>query len=376
MARVLSYYRGEAQGGATFYTYAKPDDTSEATRVYSGSLVTLPANYYSRETNHMWPTIIPGGWMFYYNVGSLEAIYQTVPDKCTPPDSVTIENGILIIKGGAGGEANAFECWEVSYNERDVNDTEWVGWRKEFVALHPENPVSVQAGKVRQYRVRTCGTAGEEYYSDHVLCETLLNGNTAAGVPTVEVPIAGGSSRLHSPSVRISCPPDPDDDPMTLMRRIDNGSLEETMILEGAGGVVYDQLPWMTEGEHVVEYLSRDINNHDSDVDRTSFSVEPSVWTREIAAGDIISNREISHQADIEELFSAVNGIRAFYGLGEIECPGTIGRFGDWQSQIQAMLSGVNDVYDLIHRTRPDWPEVPAFPTAAVVNAIREACQA
>ena len=376
MARVLNHYRGEAQGGATFYMYDRPSTSSPATRVYNGDLVTLPPDYLSMEVNGMWPTINPGGWMFYYNVGSLEPVYYTEPDRCTPPDSVTLEDGVVKISGGAGGDENEFLGWGLSYRDRSVNDSVWGEWCEDLFTRETEIQVSMNSGKVRQFRVRTMGSAGESYYSDYVICEKLLNGNSAAGVPTVELPVAGGASRMHSPCVRISCPPDPDGDPMSLMRRIDNGRLELAVALEGTGGVVYDQLPYLEEGEHVVEYLSRDINNLDSGVDRVSFTVQPAVWTREIAPGTVISSREVSHRADIAELLEAVNGIRAFYGLGEVELPGTVGRFADWQGQMQLLLSAAGDVYDLMHRARPDWPEVPAFPTASVVNAVREACEA
>ena len=107
MAKIVKYYRAEAQGGATFYSYARPDDTSSAVRIYRGDLVKLPANYLSQEENGMWPTLIPGGWMFFYNVGNIEAVHEYVPDRCTPPDSVELTgNTLIILAARAWGKMN------------------------------------------------------------------------------------------------------------------------------------------------------------------------------------------------------------------------------------------------------------------------------
>lgn len=375
MARVVSYYRAEAQGGATFYAYAQPDDTSSAVRIYRGDLVTLPADYLSQEENSMWPTLIPGGWMFYYNVGNIEAVYEYLPDRCTPPDFVGLFGTTLYIYGGAGSEDNAWHGWEVSWRERAVNEAAWGPWGNETIVLTNESQVEVTPGKVRQFRVRTRGMAGVAYFSDFVVCPTLLNGNTAAGTPTVELPVPGMSCRLHSPWVRVICPPDPDNDPMRLMRSVDGASWTLAANLEGQGGIVIDRLPWLDEGEHAVEYRLYDVNNLGSPVDRAGFTVEPSQWTRDIAPGDVISNDQFSHQADLKELLTAVNGMRAFYGLSEVSLPGTVGRFCDWKAQMETLLQAADEVYQLFEQPQT-LPEVPSYPAANIINTLREACQA
>lgn len=376
MAQVVDYYRGEAQGGATMYVYAQPDNTSTAVRIYSGSPIALPADYQQHETNGMYPTINPGGWIYYYNIGPMEAVYKTVTDPCTPPQSVALEGETLVITGGSGGDLNDFTGWGVSSRERGINDTVWGEWSPDTVAQ--ASPVSVTSisGKVVQFRVRTLGSAGEAYFSNYVECETLLNGNSAAGVPIVELPVAGASARCHTPSIRINCPPDPDGDAIRLMRSIDGGEWTLAASLPGTGGVVIDHLPALSEGEHAVEYKSVDANGLSSGVDRAGFTVLPYGWRREIHAGDVISNLQISHAADLREMLSAVNGMRAFYGLGPVAFSGTVGRFADWQAQLQLLISAVDEVYSLMERTRPDWPEVPAWPAAAPINAVREACEA
>lgn len=375
MARVVSYYRAEAQGGATFYSYAQPDDTSSAVRIYRGDLVTLPADYLSQEENSMWPTLIPGGWMFYYNVGNIEAVYEYLPDACTPPDYVGLYGTTLYIYGGTGSEENEWRGWEVSYRDRPVNEAVWGEWGNAFITVTNETEVEMAPGMVRQFRVRTRGSAGRSYYSGYVVCQTLLNGNAAAGTPTVELPVPGMSCRLHSPWVRVICPPDPDDDPMRLMRSVDGGSWTLAVQLDGKGGIITDRLPWLEEGEHTIEYRLYDVNNLGSPIDRAAFTVEPAQWTRAIAPGDVISNQQFSHQADLHQLLQAVNGMRAFYGLSEVSFPGTVGHFCDWKSQMETLLQAVDEVYQLFEQPQ-SWPEVPAYPAAQIINTIREACEA
>ena len=375
MAKIVKYYRAEAQGGATFYAYAQPDDTSSAVRIYRGDLVTLPANYLSQEENSMWPTLIPGGWMFYYNVGNIEAVHEYVPDRCTPPDSVELTGSTLIILGGEGVGENEWRGWEISYRERAVNESAWGEWGNSYITITSENTVEAPSGKVRQFRVRTRGSEDLAYYSEYVICTTLLNGNAAAGSPTVELPVPGMSCRLHSPWVRILCPPDPDNDAMRLMRSVDGGAWTLAAELEGAGGTVTDRLLPLEEGEHTVEYRLYDLNNLGSPIDRASFTVEPAQWTRPIAPGDVISSDRFSHQADLHQLLQAVNGMRAFYGLSEVTFPGTVGRFCDWKSQIETLLQAVDEVYQLFDQPQ-SWPEVPSYPAALPINTLREACEA
>ena len=124
-----------------------------------------------------------------------------------------------------------------------------------------------------------------------------------------------------------------------------------------------------------MEYRLYDINNLGSPIDRAAFTVEPEQWTRGIAPGDVISNDQFSHQADLQELLTAVNGMRAFYGLSEVSFPGTVGRFCDWKSQMETLLQAVDEVYQLFDQ-QESWPEVPAYPAAQIINTIREACEA
>ena len=167
MAQEIWYYKGEAEGGATFYMYDKPSTSSAATRVYNGALVTLSADYRNEMVNGMYPTINPGGWMFPCNIAGLSPVYRTVTDPCTPPDSVSLSGETLVISGGAGGDLNNWKGWGVSWRERSVNGSDWNEWTEDIITAEAEVAVTVTIGKVRQFRVRTIGTAGSDYYSDY-----------------------------------------------------------------------------------------------------------------------------------------------------------------------------------------------------------------
>ena len=126
------------------------------------------------------------GWVNMSNVGDVKTVYKTVTDACTPPSSVTLDTTAkeLTITGGSGGDLNKFEGWGISWRESPENVELWSAWSEDSVTTTNVVTVSVNAGMVRQFRVRTRGSAGEAYYSAYVECPTLLVGITAVIAPT------------------------------------------------------------------------------------------------------------------------------------------------------------------------------------------------
>ena len=199
MAQVVSHYTATVTGGATLYRYVKPDDTSTATRIYSGTQVKLPTDYAQRLTNRMYPLQSPTGWMFWYHLTGFAPVYTTVADTCTPPDTLDILNGVLTITGGAGGDLNAWTGFGVSWRERRISESNWGEWSGDTVVTSRTVDVTATSGMVRQYRVRTLGEAGAAYFSAYTVCDMLVNGNAAAGTPVVLRPLSGTVSAVASP---------------------------------------------------------------------------------------------------------------------------------------------------------------------------------
>ncbi len=372
MAQVVDYYTATAGGNSCMYYYQYPDKSSTATRIYTGTVIGFAANYVERGTNGMYPMSNPPGWIDWYHVQNVKAVYRTVADPCTAPTKLMLntEEKTLAIIGGDGGDLNAWTGFGISCRERAINSTLWGEWSEDTVAADRSVSVSVDSGMVRQFRVRTLGEAGADYYSDYVVCETLLNGNTAAGTPVVLFPLSGMETTAPVPVLKIDCPPEPDGDNMTLQRSLNGGAWTDAASLKGDGGVVYDPLP-VEEGTHTVRYRLMDANGETSGEDSISFVRTSKSWARSIRTGDVIATREISFVKDILELLERVNSVRAFYGMSAIILPGTPGRVGDWQSQLEAMQNAVNECRTAMALPDESFDSPSAWPQAAQINQLR-----
>lgn len=377
MARVVGYYQSHVIGGATIYYYEKPDDTSKATRIHKGTEIRLPADYASSLTNGMYRIIRPGsGWMFWWNVGDKIAVYETVTDKCVPPTTVSLELStmVLTIEGGAGGDLNDFSGYGISWRDRPENGTEWGAWSQEVsVTGEPAtyNASRPAIGVVRQFRVRTQGTAGSKYYSAYVECANQVTGNSTA-TPVINFPVNGGKTRTKEPWVITYMEPDPNGEEQTLCRKVDDGEWYDVTICDpNTITVDYKTLKELTPGEHTVYEKLVDASGEESPVVSSTFTLESFEWSRSIEAGDVISNQQISHRKDIEELLETLNVTRSYYGLGPIESlPGVVGRFADWKSQMEAIREGITDI-NTVREGSPFTIEIPEYPTASTFNRLR-----
>lgn len=374
MAQVVNYYKAEM--AYTDYAFQKAEGTSGKIQLSYGDEVRFPPDYGERVTNSRWPIIFPhnGYWVNYWTVGERTPVYKTVTDVCTQPDELALDTtaNTLAIIGGAGGDLNTLQGFGVSWRERDIASEAWGEWSAETATAGRTVSVSVTPGKVRQYRVRTQGSAGEAYYSAWVICTTLLNGNTA-NEPTVLLPVSGAVTVSRTPVVVVSLGADSEGDRMDLQRSIDGGEWFRAATAAGTGETVYDQLQDLTEGSHTIRYKVVDINAGESAETAVTIVVQHGSWTREIASGDIISNAEISHVADINEMLYAANVQRMYYGLPEIVLPGTVGMFADWDRQMKALLNAAKDCQVSAGQLPPVPRAMDGWPNAALLNQVREA---
>lgn len=376
MAQVIDRYRAEAGGSSAMYYYQYADNTSAATRLYSGTVIYLHKDYADRITAGMYLMVDPSGWIPWYYVQNVKPVYKTVTDACTPPDKLTIDRTAqtLTITGGAGGDLNALTGFGVSFRERAISSSAWGEWSEDTVTAGRILSVSAGSGMVRQYRARTLGEAGSGYYSSYVICETLLNGNTAAGTPAVILPVSGMETIGASPTVRIDCPAEPVGDGMTLQRSLDGGGWTDAAALTGEGGTVYDTLS-VEEGGHTVRYRLVDANGEAGGEDAISFVRSPANWSRAISPGDVIANREISFASDVRELMEKVNGMRAFYGMPAAALPGTPGRAGDWACQLQAMQTAAAECRAALQLADAAFEQPASWPRASQINQLRSAIE-
>lgn len=374
MAQVLEKYRATAGGSSTMYYYRYADNTSQATRIYTGEGIYLHKDYGVRETNGMYLMVDPSGWIHWYHVQDIAPVYVTVTDACTAPSAVTMDTAskVLYITGGSGGDLNNWTGFGVSHRDRAINSSTWGAWSGDTVVTSRSISVSVSSGMVRQYRVRTLGDAGSSYYSSYVVCETLLNGNTAAGTPAILLPLSGMETCAGKVAFRIECPPEPDGDNMTLQRSMDGGGWVTAAGLSGAGGVICDEVA-LSQGSHTVRYRLMDANGETGGEDSITFQLGGLAWQRTISTGDVIANRQISFVADIHEMLDRINQLRTFYGLQPTALPGTLGRVGDWQMQLSAMQAALDECRITTGRSAYGFEQAAGWPSARQINQLRTA---
>ena len=136
MARTLIHYTATAVGGATFYCYAQPDESSRAARLANGDALVLPAWYANEITGGMLRITQPrDGWIFSCNVSGIQPVYAVTVDPCTPPSLIALNPStrLLTITGGAGGDLNTLTGFGISWRDRDLNSAEWGSWTADAV---------------------------------------------------------------------------------------------------------------------------------------------------------------------------------------------------------------------------------------------------
>lgn len=374
MAKIIDRYSAEAGGSSTMYYYRYPDNSSEATRIYTGETIYLAADYGTSMEGSMYRLIDPEGWIHWYHVRNIQPVYKTVTDPCTAPDAVAIQNGVLTISGGSGGDLNAWTGFGVSHRQRAVNSALWGAWSEDDAVAERSIPVGAESGTVRQYRVRTLGSAGSSYFSGYTVCETLISGNTAAGTPVILLPVSGTSTCSGVCAVKLQCPPEPDGDSMTLQRSLDGSAWVNVKTLDGAGGTVYDMLSPET-GEHTLRYRLVDMNGESGGEDGISFERAELNWNRMIEPNGIIANREISFVRDIHQLTECVNLLCAFYGRPALVLPGTPGAVSDWHRQLLAMQEAVDGCRAAAGRTAYGFERPEGWPSAFRINQLKQAIE-
>lgn len=371
MARIVDYYSAMAGGSSTMYYFQYADNTSAATRIYTGTPIQLPADYGARMVDTMYPLKSPSGWIHWYHIQNITPVYKTITDACTPPTTLSLnsQTKVLTITGGAGGDLNAWTGFGVGWRERKVNESTWGAWSNDTTVTTRTVSVTANTGMVRQYRVRTLGEAGSAYYSEYVLCNSLFNGNTAAGTPVILLPIAGASTCAGIAAFKVDCPKEPDGESMTLERSVNGGNWTSVATVASTGGVIYDTLT-MSGGSCTVKYRLMDASGTVGGEDSIAFTSVIKAWPRAIDAGDVIASPNVSFVNDIRKMHELISLQRTFYGLSEMKLPGAVGRFADVRQQMSAMQIAIDDCRVATGRAKYGFDELSGFPTAEQITQI------
>lgn len=378
MAQTLTHYIARAVGGATLYCYEQPHETSRAVRIQNGETLHLPSWYNCEMPGGMVRITQPcAGWMFLCNVTDIQPVYETLIIPCKPPTAVSLDvpTRTLTFTGGQGGELNTLTGYGISWRDRLINSADWSAWTEDLVCENTEFPVSdPPSGQIRQFRIRTLGSAGSSYFSGYVLCKTQLI-HSEKPAPVILYPMSGSSSRSAAPWLIVHCPAAEEEQQLYL--QIDEEEWNSVTICDA--NIITEShslLKNLQPGLHSLRVkLIGETSGSESIVDSALFTQEPFAWSRSIASGDVIASRTVSHRRDLLEMLETLNIIRAYYGLPPIEAlPGYVGRLSDWQKQITTLQEGLNEVLTAKEET-PRTFSTASWPTASVISQLREAME-
>lgn len=195
--------------------------------------------------------------------------------------------------------------------------------------------------------------------------------NNVPLTPAILLPASGANTVSTRPSIKVAVYGEPDGQGQTLQLAVDGGAYTNIAALGANGGTVFHALS-LSQGTHTLTVRILDALGAASGTASISVVISPPTFARSIQTGTIIANASVSHRADITELLAFINTARAFYGLAAKTLTGTVGKWADWQGQMTLLQMALGECYAAGGKSVPAFSAVPAYPTAAIINQLRE----
>lgn len=195
MAKRLLHYT--AVTGGRCYIFFLPDGSTKGIQYERGVEVELPADYAEREQYNRYPVTKPmEGWLNKGYCTNITPVYEEITEACTPPTSLLLNSTLLTLSVSGGGDSTdePMTGYQIQYRERSVENRAYGEWANVAVVQTRDNavvPVTVSAGKARQFRARTVCNGAETLFSAWVVCPVELLSGSA------EPPKKSGLTTLH-----------------------------------------------------------------------------------------------------------------------------------------------------------------------------------
>lgn len=202
--------------------------------------------------------------------------------------------------------------------------------------------------------------------------------NRIPPTPVIVWPATGALCLSKYPVFGITVPADPEGQRMTLQLRkgatgawVDAGSVPASGCARKGFRLSKDLSASLTGVyARVVDALGAAGEAVSVSVRRVNAS-----WQREITAGTVIADPDISHQADLAELLDVVNARRAWFGADVIAYDTEVGWFANWLPQMRQLWTALAELYALAGETADDITQDGNYPSAATVSLIRTLCE-
>jgi len=329
-------------------------------------------------------------WLNYSNV-QLVVEYELPYSACTPPSSASVSPSVsegdatLTFSGAAGGTSNDITGYEVQYAE-SLNGSTWGSWNALKVVSSGSGSGSFGVAPsgtratYRKYQMRTRGAAGADYYSTWKAVSNTVRRNSAPAVPVVTGPSANSTIYNSTPRILATVGADTDGNAQAVTA---SGYTPSSAGNQAVGKkLVLRRTSAYTEGAQSVSVSSTDIFGIGSGVVSRSFTYTAPSWTDATLTGGATKIKA----AHINELRTAVNNIRAYYGLAakawaETITAGSTGLAG-WKDHVLEMRSAIDDIVSLVNGwdTASSTHNIPAIswlaiptntPSKAVIDQLR-----
>ena len=238
---------------------------------------------------------------------------------------------------------------------------------------------SMSRGTYVRFRVRAVDALGA--VSAWVELFSPVRRNRVPQAPSIYA-AAALSALSGKPCFTIRAAQEPDGESMRVQALLQDadgqqlyGYADEKTLPAAGGDASFRCAHELSPGNYRIVMRLVDASGGVSDTTSASFTVAAPAWTRDITPGAVIASETVSHQADLTELLSAVNAVRARFGLIAMTLPGRLGYFADWLTQMQALAQGTADCYALLGENAAIPQQATNYPSAATVIAVRALVQ-
>jgi len=374
--------------------------------VNSGASVTLKSSnsvyfrFKSGTSNTSYPAVPPAGEPKTTKTNSskisltdivLTVIYTLPYTACTPPSSASVspsiseDNATLAYSGAAGGTSNAITGYEVQYAE-SIDGITWDSWQALKVVASSSGSGSFEVepsstrGNYRKYQMRTRGAAGSDYYSTWKAVSGTVRRNSAPAVPAITAPADNTTIYNSTPRILATVGSDADSHAQTVTASDFTPSSAGDQAV--AKKLVLRRTSAYSAGAQSVSIKATDILNVDSSDANRAFTYAVPSWTD----GTLTAGTTKIKAAHMNELRTAVNNVRAYYGLAAVSWAQAITAgstsIGGWKDHVLELRGAIDDIVSLVNGwdTASSTHNIPAIswlaiptnsPSKAVMDQLR-----
>ena len=335
-----------------------------------------------------------GTWYSQLNYSNVQLVveYELPYSDCTPPSTASVSPAVsegdatVTFSGAVGGTSNAITGYEVQYAE-SADGITWGSWTALKVVSSSSGigtfgvaPSSTR-GNYRKYQMRTRGAAGSDYYSTWKAVSGTVRRNSAPAAPPIEGLGTGGTVYNTQPRILATVGADVDSQAQTITAPGYSPSTEGALAI-GSKIVMRRDAAISAPGEEAVEATATDAQGVASPAASKTFNYAAPSWTD----GTLTAGTTKIKAAHMNELRTAINNVRAYYGLAAISWAETITAgstgLGGWKDHVLELRAAIDAIVTLVNGwdTASSTHNIPAIswlaiptnaPSKAVMDQLR-----